>query len=65
MNNKNNIPKRKRMTRQGRLQSAASWITEYSGSHIITGYANCFGVDKICAIKGLTLISWGLSKKFR
>jgi len=49
-------PKRKRLTKQARLNSAISWIKEYNGKNIITGYAKWFGVDKICAINELKTI---------
>jgi len=45
--------KRKNLTKEGRLQSAESWIKNYTGKSIISGYAKWFGVNKICAIKEL------------
>ena len=49
-------PRRKRMSRQGRLNSAVEWVEKYNGKNIIAGYAKWFGVDKICAIKELKSI---------
>ncbi|MGF7141563.1 hypothetical protein [Roseimarinus sediminis] len=49
----NNTPRRKRMTRKGRLNAAKDWINKYEGKNLISGYAKWFGVDKICAINEL------------
>jgi hypothetical protein len=51
-----NIPKRKRLKKQARLNLAMSWIEKYDGNNIIAGYAKWFGVDKICAINELKAI---------
>jgi len=53
MNKKSQVPKRKRLKRQARLNSAKDWITKYTGKNIISAYAKWFGVDKICAINEL------------
>ena len=53
---KSNTPKRKRFSKQVRLNAATSWITTYDGKNIVSGYAKWFGVDKICAINELKLI---------
>ena len=50
---KKQTPRRKRLTRKGRLASAKDWITKYDGQDLISGYAKWFGVDKICAINEL------------
>jgi len=50
---KNQTPRRKTLTRKGRLASAKDWITKYNGRNLISGYAKWFGVDKICAINEL------------
>ena len=50
---KNKAPRRKNLTRQGRLDSAKDWITKYNGKNLVSGYAKWFGVDKICAINEL------------
>lgn len=39
-----------------------SWIKEYNGKNIISGYAKWFGVDKICAIKELKMIGVEISE---
>lgn len=45
--------KRKNLTKEKRLQSAESWINNFTGKSIISGYAKWFGVNKICANKEL------------
>jgi len=51
-------PRRKRMTRQGRLSSARGtrWVEKYEGKDIIAGYANWFGVDPLCAVMELRML---------
>ena len=56
MPKKNMTPKRKRLSKHARLNSAANWIKKYNGKNIIAGYAKWFGVDKICAINELKSI---------
>jgi len=51
----NSIPRRKRMNRKARLSSAKNWIKNYTGRHIIKGYARWYKVDLRCAIKELRL----------
>jgi hypothetical protein len=51
--NKKHTPRRKTLTKKGRLASAKDWITKYDGQNLISGYAKWFGVDKICAINEL------------
>jgi hypothetical protein len=53
---KNHTPKRKTLTKKGRLDYAKEWITTYNGKNLISGYAKWFGVDKICAINELKII---------
>jgi hypothetical protein len=48
-------PRRKRMNRQARLESARSWLMKFSGKNVVRSYANWFGVDLICAAKELSL----------
>ena len=42
-------PRRKRMKRPARLQSAATWLRQYSGKNVLRGYCKQFGVDWRCA----------------
>lgn len=50
---KKQTPRRKTLTKKGRLASAKDWITKYDGQNLISVYAKWFGVDKICAINEL------------
>lgn len=44
-------PRRKRMNRASRLQSARTtqWVEKYTGKNIIHGYCKWFAVDPLCA----------------
>ncbi|MDP3706322.1 MAG: hypothetical protein Q8R24_10540 [Legionellaceae bacterium] len=65
MANKNNrTPRRKRMQRSGRLQSAKHWIPTYSGGSIVKGYKNWFGVSLVCAIKELRMLGVKLDEQY-
>jgi hypothetical protein len=46
------VPRRRRMKRQGRLNSARAtgWVEKYKGRNIITGYSKWFAVDLLCAL---------------
>lgn len=57
-------PKRKRMKSASRLQSAKSWISTYTGSNIIKGYTNWFGVDLLCAIRELRCLGIKLDEQY-
>ncbi|NOU46789.1 MAG: hypothetical protein HOO86_06980 [Bacteroidales bacterium] len=50
---KKQTPRRKTLTKKGRVDSAKDWITTYDGQNLISEYAKWFGVDKICAINEL------------
>ncbi|MBE1444238.1 hypothetical protein [Paenibacillus sp. OAS669] len=56
-----NTPRAKRMNREGRLQSAVSWLKKYNGSHYIRGYCQHFGVDTGTAIVELRQLGVSLS----
>jgi hypothetical protein len=49
-------PPHKRLTRQGRLQAAKTWLRSYPGKNIARGYRKHFGVDSLCAIRELRLL---------
>jgi hypothetical protein len=51
-------PRRKRMTRRGRLSSARAthWVEDYKGKNVIVGYAKWFAVDLVCALVELRLL---------
>lgn len=42
-------PRRKRMKRPARLQSAVSWLKQYGGKNVLRGYCKNYGVDWRCA----------------
>jgi hypothetical protein len=48
-------PRRKRMNRQARLESARRWLMKFSGKNVVRSYAKWFGVDLLCAAKELSL----------
>ena len=49
-------PRHKRLTRQGRLQAAKTWLRSYQGNNIARGYRKQFGVNSLCAIRELRLL---------
>jgi hypothetical protein len=63
MTKKSNTPKRKRLRKQERLNSALEWIKGYDGKNIISGYAKWFGVDEICAIIELKTIGTSIPEQ--
>lgn len=58
------LPKRKRLTRNQRLQSAKEWINKFSGKHIVKSYSKWYGVDKFCAITELRINGVNISKEY-
>jgi len=40
-----NIPRRKRLKREQRLESAKSWLPTYQGKNVFRGYRKRYGVD--------------------
>ena len=62
-NKKQNLgPKRKRMNQSSRLASAKDWIKTYTGTNIIKGYANWYGVEQICAMTELEMLGQSISE---
>jgi hypothetical protein len=51
-------PRRKRMTRQARLDSARAtrWVEKYAGKNIIKTYGKWFAVDPLCAVIELRML---------
>lgn len=49
-------PRFKRMNRKRRLQSAKHWLKKYNGKNVARGYRKHYGVDMLCAIKGLQML---------
>ena len=58
-------PRRKRMTRQNRLQHAkdTGWLERYRGKNIVKGYCKWFGVDQICALTELRILGTEISEE--
>lgn len=57
MKRKSNIPRRKTMAREARLDAAKQWIKTFSGKNMVKGYARWYAVDLLCAIKELRMIN--------
>jgi len=43
-------PRRKRMNRAARLESAKHWLPTYEGRDVVKGYRKWYGVSTACAI---------------
>lgn len=56
-------PRRKRMKREARLQSAKSWLKGYEGRNVVKSYSKWFAVDSICAMKELELLGLRFTEK--
>ena len=50
-------PRRWRMNRAARLQSAKHWLPTYTGRDLVRGYRNWYGVSAVCAITELRQLS--------
>ncbi len=53
--NSKGIPRRKRLSRDSRLQSGKLWLRQYEGKNVVKGYSNWFGVSKVCSISELRM----------
>ena len=49
----NGVPRRLRMNRAARLQSAKHWLPTYTGCDVVKGYRKWYGVSTVCAITEL------------
>ena len=54
--------RRKTLNRSERLRAGKNWIENYTGKHMISGYAKWFGVDKLCAIAELRMLGVEISE---
>ena len=61
---RSNTPRRKRMKKEGRLQSAKYWIPTYKGKNIVQGYANWFGISKLGAVSELKLLGIQIDEEY-
>ena len=57
-------PRRLRMDRQQRLQSARTFIRNYTGRNIARGYSRWYGVDRRCAVLELQMLGVSLKKDY-
>lgn len=57
-------PRRKRMRRAARLQSAATWLPSYGGKDIVRGYARWYAVDRLCAIVELRMLGVAVAAEY-
>jgi len=59
-------PRRLRMKREGRLQSAkaTNWVGKFQGKHIVRAYRKWFGVDLLCAIAELRMLGVEVSPEY-
>ncbi len=46
----NGVPRRLRMNRATRLESAKHWLPTYEGRDVVKGYRKWYGVSTVCAI---------------
>ena len=58
-------PRRKRMTRDGRLRNARStqWVENYTGGDLVRGYRNWYGVDALMAVMELRMLGVSVSEE--
>jgi hypothetical protein len=64
LNNRSSVPQNKRLKRSSRLQAAKCWIPKYEGKNLVRGYSKHFAVDKLCAVKELTLLGYEISCEY-
>lgn len=58
------VPRHKRLKRDSRLLAAKAWVTEYDGKNLVKGYSKHFAVDKLCAVKELTLLGYKIEEEY-
>jgi hypothetical protein len=61
---KSSTPRHKRLNRSGRLQAAKHWLHKYQGKNLLHGYSKHFGVDLLCAIEELQMLSVSFDEKY-
>jgi hypothetical protein len=57
-------PRRKRLTRRGRLDAAPAWMAKYEGKNLVKCYSKHFAVDKLCALKELEMLGVTFSQEY-
>jgi hypothetical protein len=58
------LPRHKRLKKSSRLQAAKDWISKYNGKNLLKGYSKHFAVDKLCAVKELSLLGYETDVKY-
>ena len=54
--NKSTTPRRKRIDRKARLQTAPAWLAAFEGKNIVRSYSKWFGVDQLTASLELMML---------
>jgi hypothetical protein len=60
-----NIPRRKRLKREQRLESAKSWLPTYQGKNVFRGYRKRYGVDWPTALRELEMLGVEFDPAYR
>jgi hypothetical protein len=60
-----NIPRRKRLKREQRLESAKSWLPTYQGKNVFRGYRKRYGVDWPTALRELEMLEVEVDPAYR
>lgn len=60
-----NVPRRKRLKREQRLESAKSWLPTYEGKNIFRGYRKRYGVDWPTALRELEMLGVEVDPAYR
>ena len=58
-------PRRTRMKREGRLQSAKTWIKKYEGKKIVKAYKKHYNVDWVCAFIELEMLGVPICEDYK
>jgi hypothetical protein len=62
---RSNTPRRKSFKRDGRLQSAKSWLPTYEGKNVFRGYRKRYGVDWPTALRELEMLGVEVDPAYR
>lgn len=57
-------PRRKRMNRSQRLQSAKRWLESFEGENVIRAYRKRYRIDWLCAVRELQLLGVALDSAY-
>ena len=60
---KSSTPRRKKMNRKARISSGKHWLEKYKGKNPIRGYANWYGVSRLCTLIELKKIGVDISEE--